>query len=161
MPRRVFCLGEGEEGGASGKGRSAGKLCFPSPDSSRRGMSWIALLSISVRPARTSFRVPNGYGPSGRLRSLPAENPLSGPEPRSRNKSRGLAPFSRLVPSASSADHQMTPAWFARLSRASRSRLAHWRTGCSRSLWSRSSLAHPTAPACGASCLPLKRTPPA
>ena len=31
--------------------------------------SWIALLSISVRPARTSFREPNGYGPSGRLRS--------------------------------------------------------------------------------------------
>ena len=30
----------------------------------------LALLSISVRPARTSFRVPNGYGPSGRLRSL-------------------------------------------------------------------------------------------
>ena len=75
-----------------------------------------------------------------------AENPLSGPEPRSRNKSRGLAPFSRLVPSASSTDHQMTPAWFARLSRASRSRLAHWRTGCSRSLWSRSSLAHLAAP---------------
>ena len=55
---------------------------------------------------------------------FPFGNPLSGPEPRSRNKSRGLAPFSRLVPSASSVDHQMTPAWFARLFRASRSRLA-------------------------------------
>ena len=39
----------------------------------------------------------------------------------------------------------MTPAWFARLSRASRFRLAHWRTGCSRSLRSRSSLAHHAA----------------
>ena len=67
------------------------------------------------------------------------------PEPRSLNKSRGLAPFSRLVPSASSVDRQMTPAWFARLSRASRFRLAHWRTGCSRSLRSRSSLAHHAA----------------
>ena len=37
-----------------------------------------ALLSISVRPARTSFREPNGYGPSGRLRSLPAGNQLPG-----------------------------------------------------------------------------------
>ena len=47
-----------------------------------------------------------------------AGNPLSGPEPRSRNKSRGHSPFSRLVPSASSADHQMTPAWFVPLFRA-------------------------------------------
>ena len=58
-----------------------------------------------------------------------AENPLSGKEPRSRNKSRGLAPFSRLVPSASSADLQMTPAWFVPLFRAcalSRHSLADW-----------------------------------
>ena len=29
----------------------------------------LSLLSISVRPAFTAFRMPNGYGPSGRLRS--------------------------------------------------------------------------------------------
>ena len=63
------------QGGEAGELRAKGLpalACRALDDSSRREISWIALLSISVRPACTSFRVPNGYGPAGRLRSLPS-----------------------------------------------------------------------------------------
>ena len=46
-------------------------------------------------------------------------------------------------------DHQMTPALFAGASRASRSRPAHWRTGCRARLRRPSDLKHHAAPDCG------------
>ena len=88
----------------------------PLPDSSRHGMSWKICRFSAARP-----------------------------EPRFTQEPPGLTPSWRLFRFSASVDHQMTPALFARLFRASRFRLAHWRTGCSRSLWSRSSLAHHAA----------------
>jgi len=46
-------------------------------------------------------------------------------------------------------DHQMTPALFAGAFRASRSRPAHWRTGCRARLRRPSDLKHHAAPDCG------------
>ena len=64
----------------------------------------LSLLSMSVRPARTSFRVPNGYGPSGRLRSaLEAARAFALPAALSLHLAN---------------DHQMTPPLFAGASRA-------------------------------------------
>ena len=69
------------------------------------------------------------------------------PEPRSALEPPGLAPFRRLFRFSASVDHQMTPPWFARLFRASRFRLAHWRSGCRAPLRGPSDLKHHTA--CG------------
>ena len=94
--------------------------CFPLPDSSRRGMSWKICRFSAARP-----------------------------EPRSALEPPGLAPFRRLFRFSASVDHQMTPPWFARLFRASRFRLAHWRSGCRAPLRGPSDLKHHTA--CGLS----------
>ena len=155
----AFYVGNGM-GGERCEERDAVELCCASPDSSRHetlekpvgfsrcGRGW----ELCVGLIAALFSLPLYDSSRHETLGFPAGNPLSGPEPRFLNKSRGLSPFSRLVPSASSVDHQMTPALFARLFRASRSRLAHWRTGCSRSLRSRSSLAHLTAPDCNGGC---------
>ena len=45
-------------------------------DSSRHEMSWISLLSISVRPAFTSFREPNGTALWAAFGRFLAGNPL-------------------------------------------------------------------------------------
>ena len=90
--------------------------CFPSPDSSRRGMSWIFCRKSAPRP-----------------------------EPRSAQEPRGLAPFSRLFRFSASVDHQMTPALFRPLFRASPFRGLHWRTGCRARLRRPSDLKHHAA----------------
>ena len=64
----------------------------------------LSLLSISVRSAFTAFRIPNGYGPSGRLRSaLEAARAFALPAALSLHLAN---------------DHQMTPPLFAGASRA-------------------------------------------
>ncbi len=67
------------------------------------------------------------------------------PEPRSAQEPPELALFRRLFRSSSSVDRQMTPPWFARLLRASRFRLAHWRSGCRARLRRPSDLKHHAA----------------
>jgi len=90
----------------------------------------LSLLSISVRPAGTSFRVPNGYGlrpPSVGARSRPGSRPSGG--------------FVAHL----AFDHQMTPTLFRPLFRASRSRGLHWRIGCRARLRRPSDLKHHAA----------------
>ena len=107
-----------QRSGALFSGRSA-ELCCASADSSRRGMSWKICRFSAARP-----------------------------EPRSALEPPGLAPFRRLFRFSASVDRQMTPALFARLFRASRFRLAHWRTGCRAPLRGPSDLKHHAAPDC-------------
>ena len=64
------------------------------------------------------------------------------PEPRSAQEPPGLAPFRRLFRFSASVDHQMTPALFRPLFRASPSRGLHWRTGCRARLRRPSDLKH-------------------
>ena len=100
--------------------RLAAESCCALSDSSRRGMSWKICRFSAARP-----------------------------EPRSALEPPGLAPFRRLFRFSASVDRQMTPALFARLFRASRFRLAHWRTGCRARLRRPSDLKHHAAPDCG------------
>ena len=112
------CLG-GREGGvrwARWAGCVAAEFWFPAPDSSRRGMSWIFCRKSAARP-----------------------------EPRSAQEPPGLAPFWRLFRFSASVDHQMTPALFRPLFRASPSRGLHWRTGCRARLRRPSDLKHHAA----------------
>ena len=92
----------------------------------------LSLLSISVRPAFTAFRMPNGYGPSGRLRSA-------------LEAARAFALLAALSLHLA-VDHQMTPTLFAGASRASRLRPAHWRIGCRASLREPTDLKHHAFP---------------
>ena len=112
-PSRVR-KGPAEEAGRTGGGRGD-----RGGEANRVGRRAVTPSPVSLRPTAP------GTGCLGKS----ADFPLSEPEPRSRNEPRELALFSRLVPSASSADHQMTPALFVPLFRAcalSRHSLADW-----------------------------------
>jgi len=67
------------------------------------------------------------------------------PEPRFAQEPPGHSPFWRLFRFSASVDHQMTPALFRPLFRASPSRGLHWRTGCRARLRRPSDLKHHAA----------------
>ncbi len=103
LPGRCWCRGAVAETGSFVRGRLYAESRLPSPDISRRGMSWKICRFSAVRP-----------------------------EPRSAQEPPELALFRRLFRSSSSVDHQMTPALFVPLFRAcalSRHSLADWLSG--------------------------------
>jgi len=90
-------------------------------------------------------------------RQLPARDVLDFlPKIRSQTRAsfrsraaRALRLFWRLFRFSASVDHQMTPALFRPLFRASPSRGLHWRTGCRDPLRGPSDLKHHAVPGCG------------
>ena len=121
----------------------AAQLCFPLPDSSRHEMSWkicrfsalaAELGSFAIRRIAAELCLPPPDSSRRKTLGFPSRKSAPRPEPRSALEPPGRTPFRRLFRFSASVDHQMTPPWFARLFRASRSRLAHWRSGCRASL---------------------------